>query len=113
MDLLEGDMFHHALGIRAFGRKLDCHSGDTRKQLDVAKQILQWRLLLTDEISMVSANLSADIHTKLRALVRSDSHCKRNAQQQICSFGGLTVMFSGDFWQNLPPVGGFLGDVLT
>lgn len=41
-DLLERDTMHHALGIQAFGRQLDCHFDDTRKQLDVAKQILQW-----------------------------------------------------------------------
>lgn len=42
-DLLEGDTIHHALGIQAFGRTVDCHADDSRKQLDVAKQILQWR----------------------------------------------------------------------
>ena len=38
--LLKGDAIHHALGIQVFGRHVDCHGDDTRKQLDVAKLIL-------------------------------------------------------------------------
>ena len=112
-DLLEGDTIHHALGIQVFGRTFDCHGDDIRKQLDVAKQLLQWRCLLIDEISMVSSKLLAEIDMKLRALVRSVSRYKRNEQQQIRSFGGLNLIFSGDVWQLPPPEGGFLGDMPT
>ena len=98
-DLLEGDTIHHALGIQAVGRQLDCLADDTRKQLDVAKQILQWRLFLIDEISMVSAKLLADIDMKMRALVRSVSPHQRNGHQQFRSVAGLNVILSGDFWQ--------------
>ena len=77
VDILEGDTINHALGIQVVGRQFDCHGDDARKQLDVAKQILQWRWLLIDEISMVSAKVLAEIDIKLRALVRSVSPYKR------------------------------------
>ena len=41
-----------------------------QKQLDVAKRVLQWRWLIIDEISMVSAKLLAEIDVKLRSVVR-------------------------------------------
>eukprot|EP00973_Karenia_brevis_P076994 10691785-Karenia_brevis.AAC.1 len=64
-DLLGGDTIHHALGIPAF-RKTDYHSDDLQKHMAVAKRVLQWRWLVIDEISMVSAKLLAQLDLKLR-----------------------------------------------
>ena len=69
-ELIDGVTIHHALGIPVFGKKGD-HDGESlQKQMDLAKRFLQWRFLIIDEISMVSARLLTDIDTKLRQLVR-------------------------------------------
>ena len=59
---------------------------------------------------MVSAKLLAEMDMKLRALVRSVSPYN-SYEQQIRSFGGLNLVFSGDVWQLPPPEGGFLGNM--
>ena len=66
--LLGGDTIHHALGIPCFGRK---KAGvETQNNMDVAKRVLQWRWLIIDEISMVSAKLLATVDMKLRGVIR-------------------------------------------
>ena len=66
---LDGDTIHHALGIHPMQTTQDS-SKDTVKQQAVAKKIMQWRWLIIDEISMVSARLLAEIDAKLRDVVR-------------------------------------------
>jgi len=68
-ELLGGDTIHHACGIPAF-RRHECHDDDLHKHLDVAKKVLQWRWLIIDEISMVSAKLLAEMDLKLQRVVR-------------------------------------------
>ena len=55
--LLDGDTIHHACGINPFVAKTDPKSSQkaSQRQIDVAKRVLQWRWILIDEISMVSA----------------------------------------------------------
>ena len=67
--------------------------------MDVAKQILQWRWLIIDEISMVSAKLLAEIDMKLRSTVcqLGTQKLDRNLMDRL--FGGLNVICCGDFWQ--------------
>ena len=79
----------------------------------MAKQLLQCRWLIIDEISMVSARLLADIDCKLRSLSRATSPFIKNKHGKHHPFGGLNIVFSGDFWQLPPPDGGFLGDIPT
>ena len=86
-------------------------SDDLRKQQEVAKQLLQWRWLIIDEIRMVRARLLAEMDCTLRALARASSPFTQNKHGMQRAFGGLNVLFSGDFWQLPPPYGGFLGDV--
>ena len=62
---------------------------------------------------MVSARLLADVDCKLRALSRASSPFIKNKQGAHYPFGGLNIVFSGDFWQLPPPDGGFLGDIPT
>ena len=45
--------------------------------MDVAKRVLQWRWLIIDEISLVSAKLFADIDVKLRQVVREVGTSKK------------------------------------
>ena len=80
--------------------------------MEVAKRVLQWRWLIIDEISMVSAKLLAQMDLKMREVVR-DIGTHKLKKGQTRSFGGLNVLCSGDFWQLDPPDGGFLGGIPT
>ena len=105
-DLLEGDTIHHACGIPAFRKQAE--AADVQQHMEVAKRVLQWRWLIIDEISMVSAKLLAEIDVKLRGVVREiGTHKVKGGQAR--PFGGLNVVMCGDFWQLDPPDGGFLG----
>ena len=110
-ELLGGDTIHHACGIPVF-KKGACHGDDLQKHMEVAKRVLQWRWLIIDEISMVSAKLLAQLDTKLRSVIREiGTHKVHNERSR--PFGGLNVICSGDFWQLDPPDGGFLGAIPT
>ena len=54
-DLLQGDTIHHALGIPIFGQ--GHATTGSNEDIKIAKSIVQWRWLIIDEISMVSAKL--------------------------------------------------------
>ena len=114
-DLLEGDTIHHAFNIPVYGRTFSARPPQqgSKKYIDVAKTVLQYRWLIIDEISMVSASLLAEIDMKLRSLARDvDPYCK-NTKGALRPFAGVNVLCSGDFWQLPPPDGGFLGDIPT
>ena len=94
-DLLGGDTIHHALNLHVFGRNNDATtSSELRKQSEVATQMLQWRWLIIDEISMVSAKLLADVDCKLRFLSRGNSPFTKSSQGKQHPFGGLNIIFS-------------------
>ena len=61
---------------------------------------------------MVGAKLSAEIDMKLRTVMSDVGTMKRGAQGLTRAFGGINVVFVGDFWQLEPPSGGFLGSIL-
>ena len=69
----------------------------------LAKQILMWKWLIIDEISMVSARFLAEIDVRLRCAARSIGTMKRDEDHYERPFGGLNVIFAGDFWQLDPP----------
>ena len=80
-DLLEGDTIHHAFNIPVYGR--NCSTRPTQqgsnKYIDYAKAVLQYRWLIIDEISMVSATLLAEVDMKLRSLARDvDPYAKKH-----------------------------------
>ena len=81
--------------------------------MDVAKRVLQWRLLIIDEISIVSSKLFAEIDVKMRNAVREIGTKKLDATLTERPFGGLNVLCCGDFWQLDPPGGGFLAGIPT
>ena len=54
---------------------------------------------MVDEISMVSAKLLAQIDTKLRSLVHLHGTYKQGADGMDRPFGGLDVLFVGEFFQ--------------
>ena len=109
-DLLQGDTIHHALAIPCFGRTHTQTTG-ANKDLTTAKAILQWRWLIIDEISMVSAKLLAAVDMKMRHYARGVDPFARDRTNTTRPFAGVNVLFSGDFWQLPPPDGGFLGDI--
>ena len=105
-DLLEGDTIHHALNLPVCGNTASTHSQESLKHEEVAKQLLQWRWLIIDEIRMVSARLLADVDCKLRALAGASSPFNKNKRGMQRPFGGLNVVLSGDCWRLPPPDGG-------
>jgi hypothetical protein len=60
---------------------------------------MQWRWLIIDEVSMVSAKLLAEIDVKLRQMVRAKHTLRGDAQGLARAFGGIDILFYGDFWQ--------------
>ena len=111
-DLLGGDTIHHACGIPVFS-KGETHDEDLQRHMDVAKRVLQWRWLIIDEVSMVSAKLLAEMDVKLRRVVRDIGTGKKDARGRDRPFGGLNVLCCGDFWQLEPPDGGFVAEIPT
>lgn len=106
---LDGDTLHHAVGIPCFGQSED--ERWEQKQTEVAQRVARWRWLIIDEISMISAKLLAQTDVKLRDTTRrlhTHKHAKAALQR---AFGGLNVLFVGDFWQLPPPEGGNISSV--
>ena len=100
----------HACGIPV-AHKGGTEAAEPQSQMEIAKRVLQWRWLVIDEISMVSAKLLAQIDVKLRSVVREIGTAKIGSNKHDRPFGGLNVLFCGDFWQLPPPDGGFLGNI--
>jgi len=61
----------------------------------------------------VSARLLAEVDMKLRDVVRRIGTMKADQQGRDRAFGGINVLFAGDFWQLEPPDGGFLAAIPT
>ena len=112
-DLLEGDTIHHAFNIPVFGKNFSTRpvQRGSKKDMELAKAVLQYRWLIIDEISMVSAKLLADVDMKLRSLARDVDPYAKDNKSVTRPFAGVNLLCSGDFWQLPPPDGGFLGDI--
>ena len=55
-DNIDGDTLHHALGLQPFGgTSQKKKNAGKQKFLEEARRVQQWRWLIIDEISMVSA----------------------------------------------------------
>ena len=93
---IDGDTIHHALGINPFGKQQP-DAEENQKQATVANRLLQWRWLIVDEISMVSAHLLAEMDCKMRDAVRRVGTQKATASGIDRAFGGVNVIFAGDF----------------
>ena len=107
---LDGETIHKALGLSWHGND---HNVAGQRILDLARQAVQWRWLLLDEISMVSAEMLARLEARCRQLVLDISATKysKHTPTSVAPFGGLNVILSGDLWQLPPPRGTFLGQI--
>ena len=103
---ISGQTLHQAFGLN---RDKSCLGTTCRP--DTARRIALWRWLILDEVSMVSARLTAQVELRARSAVPTASQWKHDAADNIRPFAGMNVLFSGDFRQLPPPEGGFLADL--
>ena len=107
-ELLSGDTIHHSLGLDWNGDS----ASNALRSWDRARHVLQWRWLILDEFSMVSAELLAQLELRCRELIRDLGTSKYRRQEGAARpFGGLNIILAGDLYQLPPPKGTFLGDV--
>ena len=101
-ELLEGDTIHHALGLNWAGEKEQSHL----RTLLRTQETLQWRWLILDEFSMVSAELLAQLEQRCREIMRDLSLAKFRDDGAVEAFGGLNVILAGDLYQLPQPFWG-------
>ena len=92
-DMMEGDTLHHFAGV-GIGKA---------SQLSKKKAMNNLRWLVIDAISQVSAELLADVEESLRVPMQHSSTYKVSPNGTTRNFGGVNVIYIGDFMQ-LPPV---------
>jgi hypothetical protein len=106
---LGGETLHHIAGINPFN---DYNKADGYVSSEhVSKRLLRTRWLIIDEISMVSANLLAQVEDKLRGAIQANGTYKIDEHGEVRPFGGLNVLYVGDFYQLDPPDGVSLASV--
>ena len=103
---IRGNTLHSACGISARKHALD---GPTTPE--AARRMAFWRWLIIDEIGMVSARLLAQVDLRIRTTKPRVDPWKHAPDGQARPFGGVNVLFCGDFMQLPPPEGGFLADL--
>ena len=109
---LGGETLHHVAGINPFANGAKSSYEQHQSSERLSKRHLATRWLIIDEISMVSAGLLAKVDMKLRDAVTESAHSyKVDAKGLSRSFGGMNVLFSGDFRQLDPPDGISLASV--
>ena len=100
---IDGDTIHHALHIRRGEAAGSADPSAAPSEGKLSKEMLLWRWLIIDEISMVSARMLADIDMRLRTAARAIGTMKYDEHHRERPFGGLNVIFAGDFYQLDPP----------
>ena len=60
---------------------------------------------------MLSSQLLAEVDVCLRNIVRNLGTGRLSEDGDVRPFGGINVLFVGDFWQLDPPRGGFLANI--
>jgi hypothetical protein len=98
--LINGSTINAALGINTDNTSQD-HDIGTRKCTDPTKKQRQRsavRFLIVDEVSMMSLSL----------LIKIDAQLKIVKSNERANFGGVNIIFVGDFYQHPPVSGGAL-----
>ena len=110
---LAGKTIHDAIGLNCNPR-----SFDKAVSPEKAQQMANWRWVFIDEISLALANLLAVLDQRLRQVKPRTDPWKFAASAESADsagearpFGGVNVIFIGDFKQLPPPQGGYLASV--
>ena len=95
-DLSQGDTIHHAFNIPVFGKNVSTRPvpRGSNKDIENAKAVLQYRWLMIDEISMVSAKLLAEVDMKLRTIMSDIGTLKKGQRGHTRAFGGCLLYTS-------------------
>ena len=102
---INGFTVHHWSGIPC--RVVEGSSGGDRHKLSIKCQAL--RVVIIDEISMISAELLGTLQYVVTAAIRRQgTYKKRHSDGSTRLFGGVNVIMCGDFWQLHPVSGTFL-----
>ena len=94
---LKGKTIHSAFG---FDRQ---NQGDKAASEEVTKKMAHWRWLIMDEVSLTDAKLLAQMEQRLRFAVPGASPWRQDLHGRLRPFGGVNVIFTGDFHQLPPP----------
>lgn len=96
-DQIGGDTLHHTCSI-SFGSS----SKSIQAKIKQAQDLSKMRWLIIDEISQVGAELLSQCDTNIRSAVQSAGTYKHRDDGTPRPWGGLNVVYVGDFLQ-LPP----------
>ena len=80
---LDGHTLHAAFGMTPFASGSESskkRGSDGAKKVEAARRIQQWRWLITDEISMVSASFLAELDAHLRSVMSAARQGKVDAE---------------------------------
>ncbi|CAE7259812.1 pfh1 [Symbiodinium natans] len=91
---------------------MDRYSLDKPPAPDTTKQMAFWRWLIVDEIGMVSARLLAQMDQRIRSAKPAADEWKIDPKtNRPRPFGGINVLFTGDFAQLPSPEGGGIAEI--
>ena len=88
-DRIDGDTLHHALGLQPFRARKNSGQGSKDKKKDAAARVSQWKWLIVDGISLVSANFLAELDMHIRQIMTDVSIMKQDAGRIDNAFGGI------------------------
>ena len=97
---IDGLTIHHWAGIPI---NAEAGRSGTKDATKLSTRCQCLRFIIIDEISMVSAELLAQLDLILRKVVRARSGYRRRCSDgSIRAFGGINVITFGDWWQLRP-----------
>ena len=101
--LIDGYTIHHWTGMPACTISEGGSGHGDMQKLSIKCQSL--RVIIIDELSMVSAELFGALEYVVRKVIRSKHTYKLRSDGSTRRFGGVNVLMFVDWWQ-LPPVAG-------
>ena len=92
-----GDTLHHSCGV-GYGQT----STAMQKRMEQSRKMSSMRWMIIDEISQVGAELLSQCETNVRSAIQAAGTYKLTLEGETRPWGGLNVIYVGDFLQ-LPP----------